>query len=153
MELYAISAKSEKHYAFRWDKKFRQRERRAYPAEDRKLTPEANETVVDAFFKELTSRLDPPQYNFTLLKSFIGRASVNDLQQPNAATRYPQSLVLLDDRRDNTGWLGTDGETYSARDWNGYSSYPPQGEDASVLLLNTHDLYKKQSRSVSRHAF
>lgn len=60
MELYAVSAKPGKRRAFRWDKKFTQRERRAYPAKDRKLTPEANQTIVDAFFRELTSRLDPP---------------------------------------------------------------------------------------------
>lgn len=151
MELYAVSAKQGKSRAFRWDKKFTQRERRAYPAEDRKLTPDGNQTTVDAFFRELTSRLDPPQYSYTLLRNYLEQANENDLRQPNATTRHAQNLVLLDDRRDPTGWLGTDGETYSARDWDGYSRYPPGGENASILLLNTHDLYKKQSRSVSPH--
>lgn len=151
MELYAVSARQEKRRALRWDKKFTQRERRAYPAEDRKLTPDANQTIVDAFFRELTSRLGPPQYSYTLLRSYLEQANENDLRQPNVATSHAQHLILLDDRRDATGWLGTDGEIYSARDWDGYSRYPPGGENASILLLNTHDLYKKQSRSVSPH--
>lgn len=88
-----------------------------------------------------------------MLRSYLQQANENDLRQPNAITRHAQSLVLLDDRRDSTGWLGTDGENYSARNWDGYSRYPPGGENASILLLNTLDLYKKQTRGVSPHTF
>lgn len=148
MDLYVVPAKREKRRVFAWDPKFRRRTRRAYPAEDNKLTPEAHQTIVDAFFAELTSRLDPPQYSYTPLRRFLGQADEKDLQNPSATIPGSQELVLLDDRRDNTGWLGIDGEAYSARDWESYSRYPPAGENPVTLLLDIQGLYKWQSSSV-----
>ena len=153
MELYAIPVKRENRRVFAWIWKFGQRERRAYPAEDEKLTPKPHQTTVDAFFEEYTSRLDPPQYSYTSLRKFLEQADENDLQKPSATTTYTQDLVLLDDRRDNTGWSGADGEAYSARNWDGYSRYPPEGENRTILLLDTQGLYKRQCRSVSSCAF
>ena len=148
MDLYAVPVKRERRRVFAWDPKFRRRARRTYPAEDRKLTPEANQTIVDAFFTQWTSRLDPPQYSYTALRRFLGQADEKDLQKPNATGPGSQELVLLDDRCDNTGWLGTDGEAYSGRDWDGYSRYPPEGENAVTLLLDIQGLYQRQSSSV-----
>lgn len=133
---------------FEWDKRFIQRDRRAYPAEDRKLTPEVNQTLVDAFFEELGSRLDPPQYNYTRLRSFLEKTNEDDLTSTTISARYDLPLVLLDDRRDVTGWLDPDGDQHSARNWDGYAVYPPEGEDAVTTILHARDLYQKQLRSV-----
>lgn len=146
MDFQPVPAKREKRRFFAWHSTFGRRRRRAYPAEDRKLTPEAHQTIIDAFFAELTSRLDPPQYSYTSLRQYLEQADERELR--SAISADAQGLVLLDDRRDTTGWLGTDGEAYSARDWDGYSRYPPEGENPTVLLLNTQDLYKRQSESV-----
>ena len=152
MDFYPVPVRRDKGRIFEWRSKFGRRTRRAYPAEDRKLAPEAHQTTVDAFFAELTSRLDPPQYSYTSLHLFLKQANEKDLQKPSAITASALDLVLLDDRRDNIGWLGTDGEAYSARDWDGYISYPPEGENPLTLLLDAQGLYKRLSESVSSRA-
>ncbi|KAL8822470.1 MAG: hypothetical protein Q9191_006796 [Dirinaria sp. TL-2023a] len=144
MDFYVVPAKRERRRIFAWDPKFSQRARRANLAEDIKLAPEAHQTTVDAFFAEFASRLDPPQYSYMALRRFLSQADEKDLQQPSATSLDSQGSVLLDDRRDSTGWLGTDGETYSARDWEGYSRYPPEGENPVTLLLDIQGLYKRQ---------
>ena len=153
MESYAIPVKRENRRFFAWIWNFEKRERRAYPAEDRKLTPEPHQTTVDAFFEQMTSTLDPPQYSYTSLRRFLEQADENDLQKPSATTTHPQDLVLLDDRRANTSWLGHYGEAHLARNWDGFYRYPPEGANPTILLLDTQGLYKRQSRSVSSCAF
>lgn len=152
MDTYAVPAQRI-HRVFEWDKRFVQRERRAYAAEDRKLTPKANQTIVDAFFEELGSRLDPPQYSYTTLRRFLEKADEQDLTSSTSSTRYDVPLVLLDDRRDATGWLGSDGGWHSARDWDGYAEYPPEGRTPTIALMHAQDLYQKQLRSVSHLLF
>ena len=149
MDFYTIPVTRERRRVFEWHSRFGHRVRRAYAAEDRKLTPKAHQTIMDAFFAELASRLDPPQHNFTSLRKFLGKANDTDLHSQTSSAS--QGLILLDDRRDNTGWLGTDAEVHSARDWDGYIEYPPEGENATVLLLDPQGLYRRQSESVGSY--
>ena len=126
-----------------------QRERRAYPAEDRKLTPAPDQSLTDAFFEELGSRLDPPQFSYIALRKFLENADEEDLRSPTSSSRYDRPLVLLDDRRDITGWLDPNGDHHSARDWDNYATYPPEGENPTISLMHAQDLYQKQLRSVN----
>ena len=134
---------------FVWDRKFAQRQRLIYRAEDKKLTPEPHQTIVEAFFRELGSRLDPPQYNYATLRKFLEQADPNDLIQQTPSPRYNAPLVLLDDRRDDTGWRGLDGEQHSARNWDGYVSYPPVGSCRFTSLMDAGQLHERQRASVS----
>ena len=134
---------------FVWNRKFAQRQRLAYRAEDNKLTPEPHQTIVEAFLRELGSRLDPPQYNYATLRKFLEQADPNDLIQQTPSSRYSAPLVLFDDRRDDTGWHGLDGEQHSARNWDGYVSYPPVGSRCFTSLMNARELYQRQLASVS----
>ena len=134
---------------FVWDRKFAQRQRLTYRAEDNKLAPEAHQTIIDAFFKELASWLDPPQYKYIALRNFLEQANPNDLIASAPPSRYISPVVLLDDRRDDTGWLGTDGEQHSARNWDSYVSYPPVGSCQYTALMHAGELYQRQLASVS----
>ena len=135
---------------FVWDRKFAERRRRAYQFEDKKLALEQGQTVVTAFLQEQSSRLDPPQFNYTALRDFLGAAgnvvwsSIPSLPQHNAP------LALLDDRRDDTGWQDINGEHHSARNWDRYAEYPPQGANRVSGLFNSGELYRKQLRSVRK---
>ena len=134
---------------FVWDRKFAQRQRLTYRAEDNKIAPEAHQTI-EAFFKELGSRLDPPQYKYVALWRFLEQADPDDLLAPNTPSRYSTPLVLLDDRRDDTGWLGMDGEQHPARNWEGYVSYPPAGSCQYTAMMHAIELYQRHLASVSR---
>ncbi|KAL8793760.1 MAG: hypothetical protein Q9195_003702 [Heterodermia aff. obscurata] len=116
---------------------------------DNKLTPEPHQTVVEAFFRELGSRLDPPQYNYATLRKFLEQADPNDLIQQTPSSRYSAPLVLLDDRCDDTGWRGLDGEQHAARNWQSYASYPPVGSRRFTALMDAGQLYQRQLASVS----
>lgn len=135
---------------FVWDRKFAQRQRLTYRAEDTRLAPEAHQTVIEAFFKELGSRLDPPQYKYVALRRFLEQADPDDLVGPTAPSRCSMPLVLLDDRRDDTGWVGMDGEQHSARNWEGYVSYPPAGSCQYTAMMHARELYQRHLTSVSR---
>ena len=134
---------------FVWDRKFAQRQRLTYRAEDNKLTPEPHQTVIDAFLQELSSRLDPPQYRYIALRQFLEQANPNDLTAQAPQSRYNAASVLLDDRRDDTGWHGMDGEQHSARNWDDYISYPPAGSSQYAGLMHARELYQRQMASVS----
>ena len=146
MNAYALPSRKI-HRVFEWDKKFVQRERRAYPAEDKKLTPDVNQSIVDAFLNQLSSRLDPPQFSYTALRRFLETADDRDLTS-SPSTRYEVPLVLLDDRKDVTGWADASGDQHSARNWDVYARYPPKGENVSITLMHAQDLYQKQLQSV-----
>ena len=148
MAAYAFPIRGS-HRVFEWGKRFVQRDRRAYPAEDTKLTPAPDQSLTDAFFEELGSRLDPPQFNYTNLRRFLANADEEDLRSPTSSSRYDLPLVLLDDRRDVTGWLDPNGDHHSARDWDNYATYPPEGEKPTISLMHAQDLYQKQLRSVN----
>ena len=142
--------RTSRNRVFVWNRKFSQRQRLTYRAEDNKLTPEPHQTVVEAFLRELRSRLDLPQYNYAILRKFLEQADFNDLIQQTPSSRYTAPLVLLDDRCDDTGWRGLDGELHSARNWEKYSSYPPEGSRRFTSLMDAGQLYQRQMASVSR---
>ena len=149
LETPLTTSRTSRNQTFGWNRKFSQRQKLTYRAEDRKLAPEPHQTVVEAFFRELGSRLDPPQYNYATLRNFLEQADPNDLIQQAPSSRYSVPLVLLDDRRDDTGWHGQDGEHYSARNWYGYVSYPPVGSCRFTSLMDAGQLYQRQLASVS----
>ena len=134
---------------FLWDRKFAERQRRAYRAEDSKLVPTDGQTIVDAFLGKLSSKLDPPQLSYSALRKFLESAGEAPWGNVSISSTQDQSLALLDDRRDETGWIDVNGSHHAARNWDGYVDYPPQGESRVSGLLNPRDLYSKLLKSVS----
>ena len=134
---------------FLWDRKFAERQRRAYRAEDSKLVPTDGQTIVDAFLRKQSSRLDPPQLSYGALRNFLESAGEVPWDDASASSTQDTPLALLDDRRDDTGWIDINGTQHAARNWDGYVDYPPQGESRVSGLLNPGDLYKKLLKSVS----
>ncbi len=131
---------------FVWDRKFETRQRHDH--EGYKLTPENQESIVTTFIKQFGSRLDPPQYNYTELCDFLNKANENDLQSDPTNPQHDEFNILLDDRRDDTGWE-VSGTRHWARDWNSYAGgYPPEGQSVVKSKMNARDLYRKQLRSV-----
>ena len=131
---------------FVWDRKFETRQRHDH--EGLKLTPESQESIVTKFIKQFGSRLDPPQYNYAALRDFLDQASEDDLQDGSINPQHDVLSILLDDRRDDTGWEVA-GTRHWARDWNSYAGgYPPEGQGVVKSMMNARDLYKKQLRSV-----
>ena len=149
LETSLTTSRPSRNRVFIWNRKFAQRQRLTYRAEDNKLTHEPHQTIVEAFFRELGSRLDPPQYNYATLRKFLEQADPKDLIQQPLSSRYNAPLVLLDDRRDDTGWYGLDGEQYSARNWDGYVCYPPEGSCRFTSSMDAGQLYQRQLASVS----
>ena len=144
-----------KDHVFVWDKKFAVRQENAYIAERRLLKAEDNETIITAFINQFGSWLDPPQYSYRALRDFLEKAidesgnPENILNTDPTPAPHSRILVLLDDRRDETGWHDAGGARHRARDWNSYAEgYPPQGESIECSMLNAGDLYRKQLRSV-----
>ena len=149
MDIYAQNPRRRLHdRVFLWDRKFAERQRRAYRAEDSKLVPTDGQTMVDAFLGIQNSRLDPPQFSYNALRKFL--ESADEVPWDNISAPSPQDapLTLLDDRRDDTGWQDINGTQHSARNWDGYSDYPPRGESRISGLFNPEDLYRKLLRSV-----
>lgn len=138
-------------HVFVWDRRFAERQRRAYRAEDNKLTPENQQTLVSAFLEEQLSRLDPPQFSYTALRDFLEAANEAHLRTVPMPSQHDSMLALLDDRQDVTGWKDIGGAHHSARDWVGYADYAPPGESRISGLFNPGDLYRKLSRSVSEY--
>ncbi len=132
-----------------WDKKFAVRQEDAHRHEERPLTPDGEETIIEAFLSQFGSRLDPPQYNHTALRNFLEEANEGDLKLNPIPTQHNQTNILLDDRRDDTGWQDIANVRHFARDWNSYAGgYPPEGENVLSSLMNAGDLYKKRLNSV-----
>lgn len=148
-EIPIVASRTLRNRVFVWDQKFARRQRLTYRAEDNKITPEAHQTIIEAFFKQLGSRLDPPEYKYVALRKFLEQANPDDLVAQPLPLRHSTPLVLLDDRRDDTGWLGMDGEQHSARNWDGYASYPPAGSCQFTALMHAGQLYQRHLASVS----
>lgn len=150
MENYSRSASRRfQDHVFVWDKKFAVRQEDAHRHEKNRLTPDGEETIIKAFLNQFGSRLDPPQYTYTALQKFLEEADENDLKMDPIPTRHNQTNILLDDRRDDTGWQDVTNVRHFARDWNSYAGgYPPEGEDVVYSLMNAGDLYKKRLKSV-----
>jgi hypothetical protein len=131
---------------FRWDIRFCVRQRAKYNPEDSNVLEEVEDPattakIIEAFFDEPESILDPPCYNFVALKEFLHQA---DFQ--NRATTRP-ILALLDDRRDQSG--GHE----SMRNWESekYARRPPKGDSVERLTLDEGRLFTKLKENVWRH--
>jgi len=127
---------------FRWDVRFCVRQRDKYNPEDNRVleNPAATAQLIDAFFDEQESILDPPCYNFVALKEFLHQG---DLQCLNIARPI---LALLDDRRDQPGGHGL------MRDWDSekYARLPPPGDSVERLTLDEGRLFTKLRENVWR---
>ena len=117
---------------FTWNTIFSSRQDLKYPSEDRKLDVPDGSTLIDVFLDAQRSRLDPPQYNCVELEAFLRTASEPDRSNYSPSQNFN---ALVDDRRDSTGWQSAD-QRYFARDWDGYSSYPPEGIDVHFEVLD-----------------
>ena len=131
---------------FRWDRRFCVRQRQKYNVEDfrvleddKVLENHAHKAdVMDAFFDEPQSILNPPCYNYVALKEFLDRADPGHLK-----TKRP-ILALLDDRREHSGGDG------SMRNWESdrYARQPPEGDDIKRLVFGEGGLFKKLRENV-----
>ena len=84
---------------------------------------------------------------------FLELANEDDLKAVPAPARDDEFNILLDDRRDDTGWE-VGGTRHWARDWNSYAGgYPPEGQSVESSKMTAKDLYRKQQRSVSSRPF
>ena len=137
-----------RNHVFVWDRKFATRQEQAYRKEDIEIEREPHETALDAFFQVHKSRLDPPQYNYIALRKFLADARENDIVRPSPFYGQQQQLALVNDRRDITAWVDVAGNRKSACAWDGYSKYPPQGENVWLETLNAHELYTRLKMSV-----
>ena len=133
-----------KDLGFVWDKRFAERQENTYNAERVTLIPGNDGSMISACINGFPSRLDPPQYNYSALRDFLDQASENDLRTAPTPSQYARNIIVLDDRRDNTGWHDVGGHRHLARDWNSYANgYPPPGENIQCMMLNPGDLYRK----------
>ena len=138
---------------FTWDKKFEERNATAYPAEDSILQIEPGETQITAFLKTRIPRLQPPQFNYVALRTFLEKGDEAGYEVNSSLANYINPVAWIDDRRDDTGWKDfTKRSHHSARDWKGYASYPPKGDKVNTLFLNPKDLHKHQSTKVTRRS-
>ena len=136
---------------FIWDRKFSHRQHKKYSSEDVKLEREAGQRLTDIFLKAQMSGLDPPQYVCPELEAFL--LSVPDPQQgaQPSSTQIQDFKALVDDRRDDTGWHSAK-QRHSARDWDGYAAYPPEGVDVRFELLNDATLKTRMLEAVGQSA-
>ena len=132
---------------FIWNNKFAKRQTRAYGSENNKLTPTSQQNIVAAFLVEQASRLDPPQYTYSRLKNFLEGPSQNQIQG-NSLPQDQKCMILVDDRRDATGWGDVSGTHHSARNWDAYDAYPPEGEDRALDVCDPSQVYARISGSV-----
>lgn len=56
-------------------------------------------------------------------------------------------IALVDDRSDITGWKSA-GQYHGARDWDGYSKYPPAGASVNSSIYSAAGLYQRLLASV-----
>ena len=148
MASYPVSSRRRfQDQVFVWDRKFETRRRHDH--EGLKLIKsESQESIVTTFIKQFGSRLDPPQYHYAALRDFLDQAKEDDLQGGSRNSQHDELNILLDDRRDDTGWEVA-GTRHWARDWNSYAGgYPPEGQGVLTSMMNARDLYRKQLRSV-----
>jgi hypothetical protein len=148
METYPVTTSRRfQDQVFVWDSKFASRQNHDH--ESHRLTPEDQASTVITFIKQFSSRLDPPQYNYTALRDFLEKANEDDLKAIQGSTQDDEIRILLDDRRDDTGWE-VSGTRHWARDWNSYAGgYPPEGQNVVSSMMNAKGLYRKQQQSVS----
>lgn len=123
--------------AVTWDKKFEQRRRDAYGAEDKKLRPRSDQSKITAFLEQQGTNLDHWDFAYTALRDYIVSEKEELLQRKSPPTSDDTPLALLDDRRD------TQQGEHSARNWQEYESNPPIGRNVAVLTLDAGDLYRR----------
>ena len=128
-------------HLFVWNRNFTTRQYHLYFHEETSLTQYEGQSALAAFFNEQRTILDPPDHNFTELRAFLEKS--NDSELLNTPSRFDAPMVLLDDRQDTTGWRDAHGTWHSARNSEGYASYPPEGERIESRLLSPGDLYRK----------
>ena len=140
-------------HVFVWDKKFATRREAAYHAESNKVAAEDQQSIVDAFLDQFGTRLDPPQFSYATLRDFLEEADEDELKSDPTLAQHRQVNILLDGRRDNTGWKDVNDNWHRARDWNIYAEEgrPPEGENVTCTRMDAGDLYRKQLQSVSQH--
>jgi len=145
--------------AFQWDRRFCVRRPHAYASEDTRVPATGNETGVTAFLSVWSSVLDPPNFSYELLTSFLNQANVEDL---NDLTRHPtlSPLALIDDRRDPAGLRegapGQPGESNGqTRNWESdqYARWPPVGESVFRQAGNERQLYQRLVQDVILSSF
>lgn len=143
-----------KNDGFVWDKRFAERQEEAYNIERLALIPANDGSMISTCINQVPSRLDPPQYNYSALRDFLDQASENDLRTAPTPIQYARNIILLDDRRDNSGWHDVGGNRHLARDWNSYAhGYPPPGENIQCMMLNPGDLYRKLLTKVGQFLY
>ena len=144
MNSYSSQARKRLHdHVFIWDQNFAARQTIRYRAEDNHLVPADGQRIIDAFLEEQRSRLDPPHVSYVALRKFLESAGEVSWDKDATPSNRNVLLVLLDDRRDGTGWQDINGTQHSPRNWDGYANYPSRGEKRVSGLLNPKDLYNK----------
>ena len=104
MDSYSGSGRRRyKDGGFVWDKRFAERQETAHTAERITLVPSNDGSMISACINKFPSRLDPPQYNYSALRNFLDQASENDLRTAPTPSQYAGNIIVLDDRRDNSG--------------------------------------------------
>ena len=81
--------------------------------------------MINAFMNNQISWLHPSQYNCPALQAFLETACEGRPDQLRSPRQVKDVAVLVDDRRDPTGWLDVKDVFRAARDWDGYNQYPP----------------------------
>ena len=121
-----------------WDERFTTRQEQSYNSIDNRVN--SGPDLIDAFL-EPTSLLDPPQYTYGALRSFLALADPLALTDPNV---LPQKNIIFDDRKDPTVGNAAAG-THFTRDWTSdfYQRQPPSGEYEWYRRLNVCELYAR----------
>ena len=137
MASYPISSRRRfQDQVFVWDRKFETRRRHDH--EGLKLLKSEGQDSIITFSK---------QYHYAALRDFLDRAKEDDLQGGSTNSQHDELNILLDDRRDDTGWEVA-GTRQWARDWSSYAGgYPPEGQGVVTIMINARDLYRRQLRS------
>ena len=122
---------------FIWDKKFSVRRQQAYKAQDRRLDPAPQQSIVDAFIQEQIEQSYSLEYSYNALRSFVAGARLSELTARGPTSNHTTQLVLLDDRRDPSG------EALSTRNWDEYGADPPKGDRKWSGALDAGALYDR----------
>lgn len=136
-------------YTVAWDTKFEQRQEYKYAGEDAKVVPGGNGSKVDAFFAQQGSSLDPQDYAYTALRDFLEPVRNERFEQRSRLLDGGDSLALVNDRRDTTGWKDDQKKLHYARNWKEYEKRPPAGENAYFELLDVRKFYGRLKENVS----
>lgn len=144
---YTLGRRRARDYVYVWNSKFKTRQEQAYREND-KLEPRAQQSLAELFILYGISALDPPlDYRYQTIRSFLDKADEAELVQSSTTGQYSSANALIDERHDPTGWKS--GENYHhSRDWDGYASYPPEGQNAHVDILAASSLYAKLKANV-----